>query len=513
MSPEQMNLLVLSACGVLLAGVAAVRISSRSGMPGLLLYLGIGLLIGEAGLGVQFDDGQLAYNVATIMLAILLTDGGFTTNWSDLRPVAMQSGLMATVGVLLSVGITSALAMLLLGIDLRTAILLSAMVSSTDAAAVFAVLRRLPINARVRTTVEGESGFNDPPAIIIVSVVVSDVWDQGSIMAMFGTGLYQLVGGTLIGLVIARIGQVILQRVSLPSAGLYPLATLAIAMVAFALGGIAGTSGLLAAYAAGLWLGNQVLPHHKATEGFTEALGWLAQIGLFVMLGLLASPSLLPAAIIPALVIGSALTFVARPLSVFLCMTPFRVPWREQVFTSWAGLRGAVPIMLATIPLTKNLPGADQMFHIIFLLVVMFTLLQGPTLPWAARMAGVTEKLSPTTVRFDSSPMEGLNASMLQFEVPKNTKLVGMYVADLRLPHGAVMSMLIRGKDILVPDGQVRLKAGDHMVLAVPDSVVERTQNRLELLAEHGGLARWVASGRNRRALIGETRPSHVNED
>lgn len=283
-------------------------------------------------------------------------------------------------------------------------------------------------------------------------------------------------------------------------------------MVAFALGGIAGTSGLLAAYAAGLWLGNQVLPHHKATEGFTEALGWLAQIGLFVMLGLLASPSMLPAAIIPALVIGSALTFVARPLSVFICMTPFKVPWREQVFTSWAGLRGAVPIMLATIPLTKNLPGADQIFHIIFLLVVTFTLIQGPTLPWAARMSGVTEELSPTTVRFDSSPMEGLNASMLQFEVPENTKLIGMYVADLRLPRGAVMSMLIRGKEILVPDGQVRLKAGDHMVLAVPDKLVERTQNRLELLAEHGGLARWVASGRNRRALIGETRPSHFDD-
>lgn len=279
-------------------------------------------------------------------------------------------------------------------------------------------------------------------------------------------------------------------------------------MVAFALGGIAGTSGLLAAYAAGLWLGNQVLPHHKATEGFTEALGWLAQIGLFVMLGLLASPSLLPAAIIPALVIGSALTFVARPLSVFICMTPFGVPWREQVFTSWAGLRGAVPIMLATIPLTKNLPGADQMFHIIFLLVVTFTLIQGPTLPWSARLAGVTDELSPTTVRFDSSPMEGLNASMLQFEVPEGTKLIGMYVADLRLPRGAVLSMLIRGKEILVADGQMRLKEGDHMVLAVPNGVLERTQNRLELLAEHGGLARWVASGRNRRALIGETRPS-----
>ncbi len=489
MTSEQLNLLVLSACGVLLIGVAAVRLSSRSGMPGLLLFLAIGLLLGESGLGIPFDDGQLAYNVATIMVAVLLANGGFTTSWSNLKPVALRSGLMASVGVLLSVGITATLAILFLGLDLRTAILLSAMVSSTDAAAVFSVLRRLPIKARVRTLVEGESGFNDPPAIIIVTVVVSDAWNEGSILAMFGTGLYQLVGGAIVGLVIARLGQGILQRVSLPSSGLYPLATLSIAMVAFALGGIIGASGLLAAYAAGLWLGNQALPHHRTTEGFIDSLAWLAEIGLFVMLGLLASPSMLPAAIVPALVIGSALTFVARPLSVILCMTPFRMPWREQAFTSWAGLRGAVPIMLATIPLTQDLPRADEMFHIIFLLVVVFTLLQGPTLPWAAKLAGVTEELAPTDVSFDSSPMEGLDSCMLQLEVPENTQLVGLRVAGLPLPAGAVISMVIRNKAILVPDDEMRLEPGDHMVMAVPNRLLGTTQDRLEQLAEHGAPA------------------------
>ncbi len=503
MTPDQLNFVVLAACAVLLAGVAAVRISSRSGMPGLLLYLAIGLVIGEAGLGLEFDDGQLAYNLATIMLAILLTDGGFTTNWRDLRPVAARSGLMASVGVLLSVAVAATLAMLLLGIDLRTAILLSAMVSSTDAAAVFSVLRRLPIKTRVRTTLEGESGFNDPPAIIIVTVVVSDAWNEGSIIAMIGTGLYQLVIGILLGMVIARLGQILLSRISLPASGLYPLATLAIAMTAFAVAGIAGASGLLAAYAAGLWLGNQALPHHRATEGFTEALGWLAQIGLFVMLGLLASPSELPAAVVPALVIGSALTFVARPLSVFLCLTPFKVPWREQVFTSWAGLRGAVPIMLATIPLTVGLPDARHMFHVIFLLVVTFTLLQGPTLPLAARLTRVTQPLTPNEVHFDSSPMEGIHASLVQFQVPEHSKLIGLHVSDLRLPRGAVISMIVRGQDILIPDGGRRLRGSDKLLLAVPAHLVERTQNRLLLLSEHGMLARWLEGGRNRRALIG----------
>lgn len=502
MTPEELNLVVLAVSGVFLAGVIAVRISSRSGMPGMLLYLGIGLVIGESGLGIRFDDAQLAYNLALLAVAVLLTDGGFTTRWADLRPVALRSGLMATAGVLISVAVASTLAVLVLGLDLRTAILLSAMVSSTDAAAVFAILRRLPVKQRVRSTLEGESGFNDPPAIVLVSVVASDAWGQSSVMGMIGTGIYQLVAGALIGLVIARIGQVLLSRISLPSSGLYPLATLTIAMVAFAGAGAAGGSGLLAAYVAGIWLGNRALPHHSTTEGFTESLGWLAQIALFIMLGLLASPSELPAAVIPALVIGSALTFVARPISVWLCLAPFRVAPREKAFISWAGLRGAVPIMLAIIPLTNGLPGASHMFHVTFLLVVTFTLLQGPTLPRFARQMRVTEAISPHAVSFDSSPLEGIDAALVQVRIPDGSRLAGMYVEDLRLPRGSVLTMVIRADDVLVPDRSTRLQEADQLLLAVRSDLLERTQHRLELLHEGGALARWVASGRNRRRLI-----------
>lgn len=318
MTHEELNLVVLAVSGIFLAAVIAVRLSSRSGMPGMLLYLGIGLILGESGLGIRFDDTQLAFNLALIAVAVLLTDGGFTTRWADLRPVALRSGLLATAGVMISVAVASTFAVLLLGFDVRTAILLAATVSSTDAAVVFAILRRLPVKRRVRTTLEGESGFNDPPTIVLVSVVASDAWNQGSVAAMVGTAVFQLVAGALIGLIVARIGQVLLSRISLPSAGLYPLATLTIAMAAFATAGVAHGSGLLAAYVAGIWLGNQALPHHATTEGFTESLGWLAQIALFIMLGLLASPSELPGAVVDALVIGSVLTFIARPLSVWL---------------------------------------------------------------------------------------------------------------------------------------------------------------------------------------------------
>lgn len=507
MTPEQLNVLVLGTCAVLLAAVAAVRISSRSGMPGLLLYLGIGLLLGESGLGIRFDDEMLAYNLATIMLALLLTDGGFTTDWNDLKPVALRSGVLASIGVVLSVAITATLAVLILGAEWRTAILLAGMVSSTDAAATFAVLRRIPIKKRIRAQLEGESGFNDPPAIIIVTVVVSDAWNQGSPLLMAGLAVYQLIGGVLVGLLIARVGQVLLGRVSLPSAGLYPLAVLAIAMTAFATAGIAGASGIAAAYAAGLWLGNRALPHQRTTEGFTESLSWLAQIGLFIMLGLLASPSEIPAAIVPALVIGAALTFVARPVSVALCLAPFRVGWREQAFMSWAGLRGAVPIMLATIPATAGLPRASLMFHIIFVLVIVLTLIQGPTLPRVARLTGVIEELAPSEVEFDSSPLEGLNVMLLQFVIPAGSHLAGMHISDLRLPRGVALSMLIREKQVTIPEGSTRLKADDRLLLAVPTTVLEQTQNRLRLLSEHGHLARWIASGHNRLRIAG---PDHV---
>lgn len=508
MSAEELSAIVLGACLVLLAAVAAVRVSSRSGMPGLLLYLAIGLLLGPAGLGISFDDDTLAFNLATIMLVILLIDGGFTTDWRDLRPVVLRSGLLASLGVVVSVAATAGLAMLLLGVDPRTAILLGGMVSSTDAAATFAVLRRLPVRGRVRSQLEGESGFNDAPAMVIVVLAASSAWGETSPLAMIGLGIYELAAGAVVGVIIGRIGQVLLSRVSLPSAGLYPLAVLAIAMSAFATAGLLHASGLLAAYAAGLWLGNKALPHQRTTEGFTESLGWLAQIGLFVLLGLLATPAHIPAAILPALVIGAALTFVARPLSVAACLGPFRVGWREQAFTSWAGLRGAVPIMLATVPLTNGYPGGDHLFHIIFVLVIALTILQGPTLPFVARRTGVIVELEPSEVEFDSSPLEGIGAAFLQFAIPTTSRLSGMYVADLRLARGVVLSMIVRDRQVLVPSGTTRLHAGDRILLTIPNALIEQTQNRLLLLSRHGALARWVVSGRNRRSLLDADPPA-----
>lgn len=503
MTHEQLDLLVLISAAVVIAGVIAVRISARSGMPGLLLYIGIGLVLGESGFGLKFDDPNLTFNVATVLLALLLIDGGFSTSWRSVRKVLAPAGLLATLGVIASVSVTALITWWLLGLEPRMAILVAGMVSSTDAAATFSILRKLSIKSRTRSLLEAESGFNDPMAIILVLVVASDAWDHTSILGLLSEALFELAVGAIMGLIVGRIGQLILARISLPSSGLYPIATLAIALAGFAVTGLAGGSGLLAAYIIGLWLGNRALPHKQITGGFNEAIGHLAQIILFVMLGLLASPAMLWEAALPALVVGSVLTFIARPFSVLVCLSWFKFGIKEQAFVSWAGLRGAVPIVLATIPLTEGLPGAWRIFHMIFLLVVFFTLVQGPLLPTVARWTGVTEVLSPHEIAFESAPLEGIKASMVQFQIPAESRLIGMHADELRMPKGAVLAMVIRQGEVMVPEATTRFRAQDQLLFAVREQLLERTQARLIALSEKGRLARWKMTPENWQRVYG----------
>ena len=261
--------------------------------------------------------------------------------------------------------------------------------------------------------------------------------------------------------------------------------------MAFAVAGLAGGSPFLAVYVAGLWLGNAVLPHRNATKGFAEGLAWLAQIGLFVMLGLLASPNRLLDALLPALIVGGTLLLIARPISVLLCATPFRVGLREQAFMSWAGLRGAVPIVLATIPVTVGLPASERIFDVVFLLVVVFTLIQGPTLPFVARWLGVTESGTTREVSIDSSPLEDHDASLLQFTVPGESRLAGVAVFELRLPGDSLITLVTRGGEIFVPSPDTVLRAGDQLLLVTSDRGRVATERRLRAVSRAGRLAGW----------------------
>ncbi len=498
MGDLDVNVVVIAAAGLILAGLVAIKASARLGTPVLLLFVALGAVLGDSGLGIPFDDAALAVQVSTVLLAVILWEGGYTTKADEIRPVAGRSLVMASFGVLVSVGVTFALVYLALDIDVRTALILGAVASSTDAAATFAVLRTLPIVRRVRTTLEAESGMNDPPVIVLISVVVSDAWYEMSAWSMVGTAVYQLVVGAAAGLGIAWLGVRLLRRTALPASGLYPLASAAIGMAAFGGAGHIGASGLLACYVAGLVIGNARLPHGQTTQGFVESLAWLAQMGLFMMLGLLASPYRLPDAIFTALIVGGALTFVARPVSVLLGLTPFRVPWREQVFIAWGGLRGAVPIVLAAMAVAAQVPWATQVFDVVFLLVIVFTLIQGPTLPWVARATGVTRREHVSQLAFESAPLEQVNLVALHLSIPRGSKLHGVTVPELRLPEAVTLPMIIRDGEVIVPEPWTTLHHGDDLVLTAPEEKVKHVQLRLQDVGEVGRLAGWLRPGEHR---------------
>ncbi|MBB3036671.1 potassium/proton antiporter [Hoyosella altamirensis] len=412
MTTDQLNIALLGAMLILLIGAIAVTFATRIGLPALLAFLGLGLIIGEDGLGIEFDDKNLAQVLGFLALAVILAEGGLSTRWSEIRPALPFALLLSTVGVGVSVAVVAVVIRFALGVDWQIAVLIGAIVSSTDAAAVFSILRRLPLQARVRSALEAESGLNDPPVVILVVIVVSGTWaDTGLVgsAAMFG---YQLIVGALIALVVATLGGWLLRRIAVPEPGLYPAAMFGLPLLAFGAAGAIGASGFLAAYVAGLLLCNAQLPHRRHTLNFAHGVAWIAQITLFVMLGLLATPHDLPAAVAPALIIGGALLLLARPASVLVTSAAmirvrspeaddqtsssktrrlqWQLPLREQAFLSWAGLRGAVPIVLATIPQGQGISDTENLFDIVLVLVVIFTLIQGPTLPAAARKLGVT---------------------------------------------------------------------------------------------------------------------------
>lgn len=471
MNIEQFSATLVVVTVVLLVAVVAVKVSGKVGLPTLLVYLAIGMVIGEAGFGLRFDDAELTQVIGLGLLAIILAEGGLTTRWSVVRPAMVPAMVLATFGVLISVAVTAGLALWILDVELRTALLLGAIVSSTDAAAVFSVLRKVRVNRRLAAVLEAESGLNDAPVVILVGLLVADGWEQLDVPAAAGQMVFQLVVGAVVGLAVAYAGELLLRRVGLPSTGLYSIATMAIAVLAFGLAGVVGASPITAVYLAGLRLGNARLPHEAETRQFAEGLAWLSQIGLFVLLGLLVSPSGLAGAIVPALVVGSVLLLVARPLSVLLLATPFRLPWRDQAFLSWAGLRGAVPIVLATIPIAAGIESAAHVFDIVFVLVVIFTLVQAPVLPWLARalaVDGVTrENLGSGSARH----------TQVELVADDDLPVVGVRLGDLGLPEPVQVQAVIRAGVPSPPEADQVIRPGDRLVIDVPHES-RRTFNR-----------------------------------
>jgi cell volume regulation protein A len=478
---------------VVLVAAVALRVADRLGLPSLLLYLALGIALGESGAGIGFEDVSLTRTLGVAALVVILAEGGLTTRWSDVRRALGPGLALSTVGVVVSVTVTAAIALALLDLGWGQALLIGAVVSSTDAAAVFATLRRLPLPRRMAAALEVESGLNDAPAVLLV-VVLSERLTGGVAEPWWLTALLvagELAGGAVVGLAIGAGGAQLLRRSALPLAGFYPLATLALCVLAFTSATLAHTSGFVAVYLCGLVLGNAPLPHRSASLGFAEGMASLAQIGLFVLLGLLVSPARLPGALVPALLIGGVLLLVARPLSVVASLVWFRVPWAQQAFIAWAGLRGAVPIVLATFPLTARVPGAAAVFDTVFVLVVVFTLLQGWSLPWVARRLGIATPLAPREVQVESAPLEELDADLLQMTVPARSRLHGVYLPELRLPEDAAVVLIVRGGRSFGPDENTRLMRGDQALLVSARRSRAEAERRLRAVSRAGRLASW----------------------
>ncbi len=485
------GLILLVGAAVVIAAIVAARVAHGIGLPGLLLFLGLGLALGEAGLGIRFDNAELAQALGLSALVLILAEGGLTTNWEHARAAAPAAFILATVGVVVSIGVVAVVSHWLLSLAWRDSLLLGAVLAPTDAAAVFSVLRKLPLPPRLSGMLEAESGLNDPPAVLAVTLLSGTGGHSPGPALIAGIVVYELAAGAAIGLLAGWLGAFSLRRVALPASGLYPIAVLALIVASYGAASLAHASGFLAVYVAALVLGNVRLPHRPATRGFAEGVAWLAQIGLFVMLGLLASPARLPAAVLPALVVGSVLVLVARPAAVIVSTLPLRVPWRQQAFLSWAGLRGAVPIVLATIPVSAHLPGATYLFDLVFVVVVVFTLLQGPTLPWVARRLKVITPAEPLEIDVEAAPLEALPADLLQAEIPPGSRLHGVDIFELRLPAEANVALIVRDRRGFVPDPATTLQAGDRLLVVAAAGVRERAERRLRAVSRGGRLAGW----------------------
>jgi cell volume regulation protein A len=455
----QLDLTLLLGAVVLLAAIIAVRFATRIGLPGLLVYLAIGLALQSI---VHFDDARRAQSLGLAALVLILAEGGLTTRWDDVKPAVVPAVLLSTLGVAISMSVTALIAHLVLGGGWRLAFLLGAVVSSTDAAAVFSMLRRLKLPVRLAGVLEVESGLNDAPAVIAV-VLLSSHHPQTNPGIVIALVLYELVAGAAIGFVVAWLGVRALRRLALPASGLYPLSVLALAVAGFATAALAHASGFLAVYVAGLLLGNSRLPHRPATRSFAEGIAWLAQISLFVMLGVLVIPSALPREILPAIAVGSALLLLA----------------------------GAVPIVLATVPVTAGVPRSRELFGLVFVLVVVFTLVQGPTLPLVARRLRLVVAAEPSHIDVEAAPLEDLDAEVLQLRIPDGSLLHGVEIFELRLPRGAAVTLVVRDGSSFVPTDETQLRRGDALLIVTTASARVEAERRLRAVSRRGKLAAW----------------------
>jgi cell volume regulation protein A len=459
---------ILLAAVLLLIGTVSSKLSARLGLPVLVVFVAIGMLAGENGLGrIEFDNFVTAHAVGTVALALILFDGGLQTRTAAIRAVWKPSLLLATVGVVTTAAITGVAAAWILHLPLVTGFLLGSIVASTDAAAVFSVLRSqgVHLRERVAATLEIESGSNDPMAILLTIGCLEILSGR----MQFGPGLLllfvqQMGIGTVVGVGVGWLAVRLINRINLAAPGLYPVLAAACGLSAFGLAAALSGSGFLAIYIAGIVVGNSRVVFQSGTFRFMDALAWIGQITMFVLLGLLSTPSELIQVAGPALLIAAILIFVARPVAVVPFLLPFRFSGREQLLISWVGLKGAVPIILATFPLMFGVPEGRLIFNVVFFVVLVSATLQGWTLPPLANWLGLQEETAPAPpAALELLAVRDLNAEIMDYAITPGSPVLGRTLEDLRLPDGAVVALVSRASRLIAPRGTTRLEPGDHL--------------------------------------------------
>ncbi|TWU55411.1 potassium/proton antiporter [Rubripirellula reticaptiva] len=464
--------LILISGILLLLGIASNKFSATIGVPVLFVFLVVGMLAGSEGIGgIEFENYSLAHGIGTVALCLILFDGGIRTPYASIRSAWKPAGVLATGGVLITSVVTGLAASWILDLTIWQGLLLGSIVGSTDASVVFSVLRGggVHIRPKLANTLEVESGSNDPMAIFLtvglIQMISGKVPFGFELVTLFAN---QMILGTIVGLLVGRSGAWLLNHSRLEAAGLYPVMATALGLFSFGSAAAIGGSGFLSVYLTGIVIGNHRPVFHRGILLFHDAVAWICQILMFTALGILSFPSRLLDAAGPALLISAVMILVARPVAVFICAAPFKFANRELIFLSWVGLKGAVPITLATFPMIAGLSSASVIFDTVFFVVLVSALVQGWTLPTIARYLKleVPTRLPPP-VTLEISSLRNIDGDIVDYFVDKDCRATNCMIKDLALPDGVVIALIVRDEQIIPPQGRSILRSGDHAILVL----------------------------------------------
>jgi cell volume regulation protein A len=462
--------LILVAGALLAAGILGALLADRIRIPGLLLFLALGMLAGSEGIGgIQFDDVELARTLGTIALVLILFEGGLTAGWGEIRPVLGTAASMATIGTAVTACTAGLAAHWIFGISVLEGMIVGAAIAATDSAAIFAVLRRSTLKKRLARALEGESGMNDPVALLLVIGFIEWIQDPGFGLAdMIGLLALKLAIGAIVGVALGWVAARALDRARLPTDGIYPVATIAISALAFGLAEVAHGSGFLAVYLTALALGSARIPARRTIVAFHEGVGWVAQIGLFILLGLLVFPSSLDDVALESLALSAVLILLARPVAAFLATAFSPLDLRERAMLGWAGLRGATPIWLATFPVVAGVGDGQQLFAIVFFVVLTSTLVQGASFePLANRLGLTTDEPALPRRLLESGRIRRMGGDVIAYRLRPGAAAAGHLVRELGLPREALVNVIVRDGHAIPPRGSTEVREGDELHILV----------------------------------------------